>query len=281
VTDIDNRIERGNDGIDLLALWQTIWSYKYIIIAATVVGGGVAAAVALAQSPIYRAEVVITKVRDGGRSTMSSLANQFGGLANIAGINLGTSSDDDREAQAILESRKLVEEFVARGQLLPQLGEDGKKPPTLWQAVRHFRESVLSIREDSRKGRITVAVEWTDPGVAASWANNIVALANELIRTRALDGSKKNIAYLKEQIARTDVVEMQRVMYNLIEAETKTQMLANAKAEYAFTVVDPAVPPEVRIRPRRSLIGAIGVMIGFAGGLIFSFLHSAFVRTKA
>ena len=52
--------------------------------------------------------------------------------------------------------------------------------------------------------------------------------------------SSRNIQYLKDQIAKTDVVQLQGVMYSLVEAEMKTLMLANARSEYAFTVVDPA-----------------------------------------
>jgi hypothetical protein len=94
-----------------------------------------------------------------------------------------------------------------------------------------------------------VAIDWTDPATAAQWANGFVALANELLRTRALVESKRNIAYLNDQISKTDVVELRRVLYGLIESETKTLMLANGRPEYAFRVVDPAVPPELKTRP--------------------------------
>jgi len=56
------------------------------------------------------------------------------------------------------------------------------------------------------------------------------------------------------------------VIYNLIESQIQTLMLANARDEYAFTVVDPAVAPETRTSPRRKLIvlsgGALGVFFG-------------------
>jgi uncharacterized protein involved in exopolysaccharide biosynthesis len=92
-----------------------------------------------------------------------------------------------------------------------------------------------------------------------------VALANELVRTRTIDESERNIAYLNDQISRTNIVELQRVMYNLIETETKTLMLAKGRAEYAFTVVDPAVAPEVRTSPKRTLMVILG---GALGGLL-------------
>src|SRR5690606_23870708 len=111
-----------------------------------------------------------------------------------------------QEAQAILESRRLVAEFIERLALLPELSSSDSQ--SLWLAVKRFQETVVSIREDETQGTTTVAVDWTDPAVAAQWANEFVALANELIRRRALDEATRNIEYLNKQIERTNVVEV-------------------------------------------------------------------------
>jgi uncharacterized protein involved in exopolysaccharide biosynthesis len=64
------------------------------------------------------------------------------------------------------------------------------------------------------------------------------------------------------------MIELQRVMYNLIETETKKLMLANGKPEYTFIVVDPAVAGELPIRPKRTQIFIEAVGLGF--GLAFA-----------
>ena len=99
---------------------------------------------------------------------------------------------------------------------------DSKKPPSMWLAVKNFKEDVLTIRDDKRTGLLTIDVDWKDPAVAAQWANGFVALANERIRTRAIDQATRNIEFLNKQIPQTSVVEVQRSIYNLIENETKT-----------------------------------------------------------
>ena len=66
---------------------------------------------------------------------------------------------------------------------------------------------------------------------------------------------------------------MQRSLYSLIENETKTLMLANARAEYAFTVIDPAVPPERKISPHRSIYILFGAFAGSAIGLLVAYLR--------
>jgi uncharacterized protein involved in exopolysaccharide biosynthesis len=262
------------DEIDIVALWRVAWSSKYLLMLTSGLCGLVAAYFAFTATPIFRAEAVVVEVHDGGMSAASSLANQFGGLASLAGINL-PGNGPEREAQAVLQSRRLTEEFIKSHDLLSVLLRDAKKPPTLWMAVKNFREGVLTIREDKRTGLTTVAVEWKDPAIAARWANEFVALANELIRARAKDDSTRNIAYLNKQVAQTNVVELQRVMYNIIESETKTMMLANARVEYAFRIVDPAVPPELKIRPKRLVMVVIGTLIGLVIGLMVVFFRRA------
>jgi len=197
----------------------------------------------------------------------SSLASQLGGLGSIVGANL-SGGGPERDAQAFLKSRRLAEEFIVRNELLPVLSPGVSGSQSLWYAVKRFRELVLSINENTTEGVTTVAILWKDPAIAAQWANEYVELANEMIRTRARQESEGNIEYLNEQITETNVVGIERVLYNLLETEMKTLMLANARGEYAFTVIDPAVAPELRTTPRRKLIvvtgGAIGVFLGSA-----------------
>jgi uncharacterized protein involved in exopolysaccharide biosynthesis len=243
------------------------------------VGALAGLAIALTATKIYRAEVVIAEVRDKGMGAPGSLLGQFSGLASLAGVNLPLG-EGGQEARALLKSRRLVEEFIKRQDLLGELSGSAGKPLTLWRAVRDFRDGVMTVSEDTRKGVTTVWVDWRDPVKAARWANELVALANELLRTRALDDASRNIAYLKKQIASTDVVEMQRVMYTLIESEMKTLMLANARHEYAFTIIDPAVPPELKYRPRRSLIVLGYAALGFLLGAGVAFFRSARARER-
>lgn len=263
-------IQRDSE-VDVLAMIRVAWRYKFVIAAIAFACALVAVFIALTTTPVFRAEVVVTESQTDPMSGASSLTSQLGGLASLAGINLkGSASGQD--AQAVLRSRRLAEEFVKRNGLTAELAPGSGKTSTLWYAVNALRDKVIEIRQEEKEGTTTISVKWPDPAVAARWANQYVALANELIRTRALNDSSRNIKYLSEQIANTNVVEIQNVMYRLIETETKTQMLANAREEYAFTVVDPAVPPERRIWPSRTLMvltgGVLGTILGFAVALL-------------
>jgi LPS O-antigen subunit length determinant protein (WzzB/FepE family) len=253
--------------LDIVALWNLLWSNRWLIVVCGLAGAGIATVLALTATPLYRAEVTITEVRDPGMGAINSMSRQFGGLAALAGINLSGAAGEGSDSRAILNSRRLAEEFVSRPSVLKQLQPAGP-PQSLWFIVKKFRDSNLSISEDPRKGTITIAVVSEKPESAARWANDYVALANEIIRARALADANRNIAYLNDQIAKTSSVEIQRVMYNLIENETKSAMLANARKEYAFVVVDPAVTPELRFSPKRTLMVILGGLLGGIVGIL-------------
>jgi uncharacterized protein involved in exopolysaccharide biosynthesis len=62
-------------------------------------------------------------------------------------------------------------------------------------------------------------------------------------------------------------VEVQQAIYRLIEAQTKKKMIASTRVEYAFTTIDPAVPPEGKYRPNRSVMVVTGLLLGLILGI--------------
>jgi uncharacterized protein involved in exopolysaccharide biosynthesis len=265
---------------DIVDLCRVAWAYKRIVATTSIVGALIALVLALIAIPSYRADIVVTLVEDTSLSGGQGIAGQLGGLASLAGVNLGTGGPE-REHQALLESRHLIEEFVKRNGVLPLLQGKAPQPPNLWIAVEMVKRGVFELQNDKLKGTTTISMQWTDPVIAARWANAFVALANELVRTKAREDAQRNVDYLNEQVAKTNELELRRVLYNLIESETKTLMLANARIEYAFTVVDPAVVPAVRVSPKRTLMVATGLTIGLVVGVLTAWLRNKFVRKSA
>jgi uncharacterized protein involved in exopolysaccharide biosynthesis len=252
--------------VNVVTVLQVAWRYRLLIgvTTALVVLAGVY--LALTTRPVYRAEVVLTEVTNDHNGDAGSLTSGLGGLASFVGLNMPAGAS--REAAAVLNSRYLTQQFISQHHLVKEiLGNTPRQ--SLWLAVDRFRAKVLSITELKEKGTTTVTLRWTDPQQVAEWANDYVALANEMLRARALDDSSRAIGYLKEQIQKTDSVDVQRALYNLIESETKTNMLANTRKEYAFTVADPAVIPEQRVWPKRTLIV---ISSGVVGGLLGLFI---------
>ncbi len=267
--------------VHVLDLWRTMWSYRIAIASITGVMCALSVVFALVAPPKYRAEAVLSEVEDrtmGG----GGLAGQLGGFASLVGMNLGGMGASSRESLAVLRSRALAEEFIRRNELLPVLFDkpDPDAPPSVWRGALLLREGILQIQQDPRTSLITVAITWKDPQVAADWANGFVALANEMLRTRALRNAESSIDYLRKLVQKTDVVELRSVIYKLIESETKTLMLANVREEYAFVVVDPAAAPEFRHTPKRTLVVVFGTLFGGFLGLMYAFVHDLLRRER-
>jgi uncharacterized protein involved in exopolysaccharide biosynthesis len=268
-------------GFGLMSLIRLIWRYKVLIAASSLLFGVAAAVAGLMAKEIFRADIVVTEADHEGLGGTANLLGQIGGLASLAGVNIGEGSKN-REAKAVLRSHRLAEEFIRRYQLLPILFPHPSpgKPATLWYGVRRFKKTMLNIREDTRTEMTTITLSAGNPKDAARYANGYVALANELMRSRAIDEATRNVKYLERQIEQTSVVELQRLMYKLVENETKTLMLANARPEYAFTTVDPAVPPELRSSPQRTLMVLFGLVLGFTIGVGAAFGHHLYRRNR-
>jgi uncharacterized protein involved in exopolysaccharide biosynthesis len=264
--------------VDVLALIELLWRYRLVVIGCTLLGAGLAIWMALTARYLYEAEVVVTPVVEDANG-IGSLAGRFGGLASLAGISLPASGGNAVEAQAILQSRYLAETFIAGNKLEAELG--GAPDSSLWKAVDRFRRTVLKVTLQKDKGTSTVTIRWKDPAKAALWANQYVALANDILRNRALEASNRNIKFLNEKLSTTSVLEVQRVMYSLIENEAKNHMLASTRTDYAFTIVDPAVTPEDRVWPRRSLMVATGTALGFALGAFLALAYNLWRRFAA
>lgn len=267
-----------DDEIDLIGISRTLWRYKVLLAATTFLCAAIAVVMALTAIPLFRAEALVTEVTEqqlGGQGSLGRIE----GLASLVGVNLNAGGDSVR-AKAVLQSRKLVEEFIKRNQLIPVLFPKAQTPPSLWKAVEKFRRDVLAIKEDPRRNTISVTVIWTDAASAAKWANDLVALANELLRNDAIAESERNINYLKQQVRGTDVVQLQTVMYNLVESEMQKLMLANGRIEYAFVVADPAVAPEIRSSPKRTIMVIIGALIGMILGVAIAFTRETVIKYR-
>ena len=270
------------DEISLAELWAILRDGWKLLVGMTVLGIVLAITAAFLMTPVYRAQAVISEVEtgSGGASGASALLGQFGGLANLAGVNLRGVGGARNDGRTIIQSRTFLERFIDERDLMPlvyadrwneetqQWNADVKRAPALWQGANKFADEVFSLSEDNETGLLTVAVEWPDAELAANWTNGIVKLANEMARERDIAESEKSISYLNEQLEQTNVVELQRVLYNLVEVEQQTLMLANAKEEYAFRVVDPAVVPVSVARPKPLFMTVLGAFLGGFFGFV-------------
>ena len=258
-------------------LLELTWRRRLLVAACVLVFAALAAAASFVMTPRWRAQVVIVPVKgDDMRGVLSSALGQLGGLASLAG--LGSSGGGNKEENLqFLSSRGFLRSFIEEENLLPVLFakkwdatkgrwnvDDPDDVPTIADGVRYMDSKVRSVQEERRTGIVTLSIVWKDPVVAARWANLMVERANRDLRARAIGDAEASKAYLNAELAKTDVVELRQSVYRLIENQIKTIMLASVRPDYAFRIIDPAVPPDLdeKIRPKRTVMTVLGALAG-------------------
>jgi uncharacterized protein involved in exopolysaccharide biosynthesis len=277
--------------LDLRALAGKLWRRRSWIIGCVLISTIGFAAAAFLMTPVYRATTILAPA-DTGRSGMGSLSSalgQLGGLAALAGINLDSGNAQTQEALAVLRSRGFTETFLRERNLRPELypgkwdastGRWTEPEPSYAQAFRLFDKRVRSISEDKKTGLVTLRIDWKDREKAAEWANDLVARLNAEMRARALANSKASISYLQKELAATTTVETRSAIGRLLEAQLNQGMFANVTREYAFRVVDRALPPDPKdvLRPKKLVLLALGPVVGFLTGALAVILVAALAR---
>jgi uncharacterized protein involved in exopolysaccharide biosynthesis len=230
----------------------------------------------------YEATITISPVMDEGSSGrlggLSSLAAQYGGLASLAGINL-PGKDRKDESLAVLQSEQLTESYIRDNNLLPILfwrDWDAQSqrwtrddPPTVWKGNQYFKKNVRQVTDDKKSGMVIMTIRWHDAQLAAKWANDLVKITNSFLRSKAIAESDRNIAYLNEQAAKTNVIEVQKAVYSLLEEEINKEMIAKGRDEYALKVVDPAFVPEKPSSWGPKRLGAVGFFFGLLVSIVY------------
>lgn len=305
-----------DDEIDLRELWLTIWSRKFQIILITLVVMVIALVYALMQDNYYKAQVVLAPAQSEGQS---GLASKFGGLASLAGVSLGGGGGGGTQiALATLQSRQFGERFITENNLKPVLfadnwdadtqtwiveppgllasikstilpaGEEVEKgyqreelapgEPSLWEAYEAF-QSMLSVSTNKDTGLVTFGVEFTDPVLAAKWSMQLIGDLNQLMKAQQLEEAKKSNAYLAEQLKKTSIADVRQSIYQMMQSNIKTMTLANISDDVVFKVIDPAVVPEEKSKPKRALIMAVATVLGGMLGIFWALVANA-IRPK-
>jgi uncharacterized protein involved in exopolysaccharide biosynthesis len=289
------------DEIDFRELLRLWWARKWVIAGAAIAAAAISVVVVLLLPNVYRAEALLApnSQEQGAGLAGMGLAAQYGGLASLAGIDLGAGeSDKTALGLEILKSRKFVTEFIERRNILVPLmaakrwdpvsrelkidaGEYDVQSeawvrkvrppkttvPSSQEAYEEFME-ILSINQDEDTGFVRIAIEHYSPEMARDWVGWLVEDLNATVMNQDVTEAQHAIDYLREQIERTSLAELKSVLFSLIEEQIKTVMLAEVSKEYLLKTIDPAVAPEEKARPNRLLIVIIGLVLGGLVGLL-------------
>jgi uncharacterized protein involved in exopolysaccharide biosynthesis len=307
VTDEKRENVSDSDSLGLFEMLEVLWDGKWLVLTITTCISSLFVLFALSLPNIYQASALVApaETSEGG---LSRLMNQYGGLAGFAGISMSRGEEGSRTQLGIqiLQSRSFIMDFVERRQILPELmasktwdpstgklsldeeifdvesgewirdaGDVSSSKPSSQDAYKALR-SVMEVTQSKITGYVTISVEHKSPVTAALWVDWLIEDVNSVVRRQDVEEATKSIEYLKQQIASTPLADLQKIFFELIQTQMETIMLAEVRPEYVFKVIDPAVIPEEKSKPSRSLISLFGLIIGTFISITVIFIKAYF-----
>ena len=227
----------------------------------------------------------------------------------MAGVSLGGSGiDKTKIAIETLKSREFLSEFIKNYNLKPEVlaakswdvthnrvvyDDELYNPETktwTWKTKSQWKKESqpsdqeaisvflknISINHSEKNSLVNISASHLSPFVAQQWVQWLIEDINQHMRKQDITEANKSIGYLTKKLEETSLAEMQKIFYELIEAQTKTKMLAEIRDQYVLKVIDVPTVPELKDKPKRALVCIVAVMLGGTLGVILVFSMSFF-----
>lgn len=295
--------------VDFNLMLKAVWHGKsyifftsFLFIAASVV-------YVLNIADIYKSDMTVAPAE---QQKGLNLSGQLGGLASLAGVNLGDSNNLDKTTLSleILMSRDFIVNFVKNRNILLEImavkGWDLNTNKFIYddeiydistdswiREVNNLRKaepspqeiqkafiSNFEVTKDSKSGVIKLSFKHYSPFFSKQVLDWVLIDINRTMKSIDIDEARKSIAYLENEISKTNKSEVKSSFFSLIEEQTKTLMLANVRDEYMFKVIDPPIVPDEKNGPKRFLIVALSAFFGVFFGVFFVLIFSSLRRVK-
>jgi capsular polysaccharide biosynthesis protein len=283
--------ERG-DELDLIGLWKVLVEYKRLIIVFTTLTTLGAIYYTSTLPTIYKAEVLMIPASSSVSGGGGGLSNRLGGLADMAGISLGSDNGagiEGEQAIARLKTRSFLISHIKEKNLKPILFADQwdrvekkwiDKEPSDRDSVELLKHMVEAwSHPKSKAGLASLSIEWENPhnpNKIADIANNLVSSMNSHTKDRAILEARDSVSFLEKELEKTSILNSQTILYSMIEQQIQKIMLANTRDEFVFKIIDPAVNPRrAEVKPI-SLFILIGMMLGIFFGSFLAITINSF-----
>ena len=294
-----------DDEISLADLFSILWKKKFLIAAISTIFAVSSVFYALSLPNIYTSDVVL-KVAGSSGSSMSS-SSQFGSIAALAGVNLGSGGGMDEKAdlaKQAIRSRDFVKHLSSFEEVLPALMALKEYDPVSmlmifdkeiydntalkWasglpsdnEVYKKFL-SMVNVFIDIDTGFLAISVSHQSPYFAKSFLELIINELNNIERNRDIAEAKRSKEYLNKQLGIYKVADIRNSINALIQSQLETEMLANVRIDYLLRPLDSAYVPEKKSAPVRSMICIAITFIGFFFSIFIVLIHHYLFRKTA
>ena len=297
-----------DDEIDLSELFHVLWDKKFYIGAISSIFSLISIIYALMLPNIYQSKATLMAVEQS--SGMSGMVGRYSGMASLAGISLDSKSGSkDQEAIARiksfeffsnnflpnmkLENLMAVKKWNQASNTLTYYAGDfnsesrqwlrkAKPPrsniPTSQEAYEEFVE-IMSVNKDKKTNLVTLMVEHKSPFIAQQWVEIMINQIDQVMRDQDRQTATKSIEYLNSLAPTVINEDIKKALSALQQEQMKRLMMVEANDNYIFKVLDSPIVPEVKSRPKRSLIVIWGTILGMVlsalGILVFNYTRKS------
>ena len=284
------------DEINLLDLLLVLAKNKATIIKVTFAAALLAIGYAFSLPSIYTSSAKILPPQQS-QSSASAMLGQLGGLAGLAGGSLGIKNPNDLYL-AMLKSRTMMEKIASRFEL-QKIYETKTVTDTL-----HALEA-NSIFTSGKDGIITVEVSDLDPKRAAEMTNAYVEELNTMMQANAVTDASLKRTFFEQQLRQardklTDAeirldktpstslqyldavrnLKYQEALWEILAKQFAMAKMDEAKDFPLVQVLDKAIPPERKAKPKRSQIVILATLVAFFLAVIWAFVKEAAKRAR-
>ena len=278
------------DEIDLIQLILTLWNHKYWIAGGTTFVTIIGVIYALLASPVYHAEATIAMKESDKGGGASSMLSQLGGMGGMVASQLGLGGSSLDKVEVILKGRELAERVIEKNNLLPILFykvwdsqteswdvDDSLDIPTLRKGIESLRKNNISVSVNVKKKMITVGANVHDSTFSKRLVDYYLKELNDKILADVKKDATINRIYLEKQLNNTSDPTLQEKISSMIAFEIEKYMLVSSQA---FEVLEKAVVPMKRAKPKRALILLLSLVLGAIVSILVVFLKEFIVKSK-
>lgn len=262
---------QGDDEFDFLEIAKVLFKKKYFIFAVALIAAIAGLVYAKSLPNIYKSEVLVIpdkRVGSSGGGGAASLASQFGGLASIMGVSLGGGGGQQNESEvylAIMRTRPFAEYTIKEFSLMPLIAvEINKKNPAIVKRDDAVDMLLVGMKIDKATKELAsglrISFSSKSPEFSARITETLVKSINRYSQYDTIERAKKDIAMANAQLQQTPVAMMQKALWDIVAQKTMEIVLAQAQDDFSFRIIEPAVIPKTKFKPRRGII-----VVGFTG----------------
>lgn len=265
------------DEINLLDYFNVLKKRKKLIIIIVVISVLTTGIISLLQTKIYEAKAVIEPVTPQSTpSGMNALAAQFG-ISPPPPTNAA-------ETVNLLKSKILMEKIIKNHDLLPVLLEKNPKDKSdnerIWMGIRALMD-ITNVNYKQKDNVIELSVQFKDPKIATDIVNYYLTELTDHMSSEAKRVALTNKKYLESELNATADPFIKTKIYSLIAQQIETAMLAEAKENFAFKVLDPPKIPDTKIKPKRKMMVMMSFVVSLFLGIMIAFFKEYLEKVKA